>query len=101
MTDVPLGADGPESFERSMLGWLALDVGDQVQLDRLDDDLLQDEPFRWEGIPDDVRARVREVLALTDRCCEEMLDFEYRTACRRVLTRVASQGPAAYRSRIS
>ncbi len=97
MMDVPVGADGPESFERSMLGWLALDVGDQVQLDRLDDDPLQDEPFRWEDIPDDVRARVREVLALTDRCCEEMLDFEYRTACRRVLARVASQGPEVFR----
>ena len=97
MTDVPVGADGPESFERSMLGWLALDVGDQVQLDRLDDDPLPDEPFRCEGIPDDVRARVHEVLALTDRCCEEMLDFEYRTACRRVLARVASQGPEVFR----
>jgi hypothetical protein len=97
MTDVPVGADGPESFERSMLGWLALDVGDQVQLDRLDDDPLPDEPFRWVGIPDDVTARVHEVLALTDRCCEEMLDFEYRTACRRVLARVASQGPEVFR----
>ena len=97
MTDVPVGADGPEGFERSMLGWLALDVGDQVQLDRLDDDPLPDEPFRWEGIPDDVTARVHEVLALTDRCCEEVLDFEYRTACRRVLARVASQGPEVFR----
>ena len=97
MTDVPVGADVPESFERSMLGWLALDVGDQVQLDRLDDDPLPDEPFRWEGIPDDVTARVHEVLALTDRCCEEVLDFEYRTACRRVLARVASQGPEVFR----
>jgi hypothetical protein len=49
------------------------------------------------GIPDDVTARVHEVLALTDRCCEEMLDFEYRTACRRVLARVASQGPEVFR----
>jgi hypothetical protein len=97
MTDVPVGADGPESFERSMLGWLALDVGDQIQLDRLDDSPLPDEPFRWEGIPDDVTARVHEVLSLTDRCCDEMLDFEYRTACRRVLGRVACQGPEVFR----
>jgi hypothetical protein len=97
MTDVPVGADGPESFERSMLGWLALDVGDQVQLDRLDDEPLPDEPFRWEGIPDDVTARVHEVLALTDRCCDEMLDFQYRTACRRVLARIASKEPEAFR----
>ena len=97
MTDVPVGADGPESFERSMLGWLALDVGDQVQLDRLDDDPLPDEPFRWDGIPDDVTARVHDVLALTDRCCDKVLDVEYRTACRRVLARVASQGPEVFR----
>ena len=97
MADVPVGPEEPESFEQSMLGWLALDVGGQVQLDRLDDDPLPDEPFRWDGIPDDVTARVREVLALADRCCEEMLDFEYRTACRRVLARVASGEPQVFR----
>jgi Domain of unknown function (DUF6398) len=43
-----------------------------------------------------VRARVHEVLALTDRCCEEMLDFEYRTACQRVLARVASRDPDVF-----
>jgi hypothetical protein len=87
----------PESFEQSMLGWLAFDVGDQVQLDRLDDYPLPDEPFRWEGIPDDVTARVHEVLALTDRCCEEKLDVEYRTACRRLLARIASREPEVFR----
>jgi hypothetical protein len=97
MPDVPIGAEEPDSFEQSMLGWLALDVGDQTQLDRLDDNPLPDEPFQWEGIPDDVTARVHEVLALTDRCCEEILDIEYRTACRRVLARVASKGPEVFR----
>ena len=63
-----------------MLRWLVLDVVDPIQLDRLDDNPLPDEPFLWEGIPDDVTARVGELLALTDRCCEEMLDVEYRTA---------------------
>jgi hypothetical protein len=80
-----------------MLDWLALDVGGPIQLERLDDDPLPDKPFWWEGIPDDVTARVHEVLVLIDRCCEEMLDFEYRTACRRVLARVASQGPEVFR----
>jgi PemK-like, MazF-like toxin of type II toxin-antitoxin system len=84
-------------IEQSMLDWLALDVGDQLQLDRLDDDPLPDEPFRRDGIPEDVTARVHEVLALTDRCCEEMLDFEYRTACRRVLAHVASWEPEVSR----
>ena len=97
MTDVPVDAEEPESFEQSMLRWLVLDVGDQIQLDRLDDHPLPDEPFRWEGIADDVTARVHEVLTLTDRCCEELLDFEYRTACRRVLARVAFREPALFR----
>ena len=97
MTDVPVDAEEPESFEQSMLRWLVLDVGDQIQLDQLDDNPLPDEPFRWEGIPDDVTARVHEVLAFADRCCEEMLDFEYRTACRRVLARVATKGPEVFR----
>jgi hypothetical protein len=96
MADMPAGPEEPESFERSLLDRLALDVGDEVELDRLNDNPLPDEPFRWEGIPDDVRARVHEVLALTDRCCEEMLDFEYRTACQRVLARVASRDPDVF-----
>lgn len=41
--------------------------------------------------------RVQEVLALTDRCCEEILDVEYRTACRRVLARVAFSQPEFFR----
>jgi hypothetical protein len=97
MADMPFGPEESENFKHSMLDWLALDVGGPIQLERLDDDPLPDEPFRWEGIPDDVTARVHEVLVLIDRCCEEMLDFEYRTACRRVLARVASQGPEVFR----
>jgi hypothetical protein len=97
MADMPVGPEEPEDFEQSMLDWLALDVGDWIQLDRLDDNPLPDEPFPWVGIPDDVTARVHEVLALTDRCCEEMLGFEYRTACRRVLARVASGDPEIFR----
>ncbi|MCW2630845.1 DUF6398 domain-containing protein [Mycobacterium sp.] len=97
MADMPFGPEESENFEHSMLDWLALDVGGPIQLERLDDDPLPDKPFRWECIPDDVTARVHEVLVLIDRCCEEMLDFEYRTACRRVLARVASQGPEVFR----
>jgi hypothetical protein len=96
MADVPVGLEGPESFEHSMLDWLAVDVGDPIQLDRLDDEPLPNEPFRWEGIRDDVTARVHEILGLTDRCCGEILDFEYRTACRRLLARVASKEPELF-----
>lgn len=97
MADMPVGPEEPENFEPPMLDWLALDVGDRIQLDRLGDAPLPDEPFRWNDIADDVRARVDEVLALTDRCCEEILDVEYRTACRRVLARVASREPEVFR----
>jgi Domain of unknown function (DUF6398) len=97
MADMPFGRDEPGNFEHPMIDWLALEVGDPIQLERLDDDTLPDEPFRWDGIPDDVTARVHEVLALTDRCCEEILDVEYRTVCRRVLARIASRGPELFR----
>ena len=97
MADVSLEAEEPEDFEQSMLDWLAHDVGDRTRLDRLDEDPLPDEPFRWDGIPDDVTARVREVLGFVDGCCEEMLDLEYRTACRRVLARIAFREPQVFR----
>ncbi len=97
MADMPVGPEDPEDFEESMLDRLALDVGDRTRLDRLDDDPLPDELFRWDGIPDDITARVHEVLVLTDRCCEMMLDFEYRTACRRLLARVAFGEPEVFR----
>ena len=97
MTGVPVDDEESECLEQSMLRRLALDVGDQIQLDGLDDTPLPDEPFRWDGIPDDVTARVHEVLALADRCCAEILDVEYRTACRRVLARVAFREPEVFR----
>ncbi len=65
------------------LDGLARQVGGSAALDVLDDDPLPDEPFQWKGIPDDVVDRVQEVLDLTDRCCDELLDVECRTACRR------------------
>ena len=37
------------------------------------------------------------MLELTDRCCDALLDVEYRTVARRVLARVASRGPAVFR----
>lgn len=92
-----LDADQPQFLEDSLLDHLAVDVGGREQLDRLDAAPLPDEPFHWAGIPDDVSARVAEVLALIDRCCAEVLDTEYRTACRRVLARVATGDPEVFR----
>lgn len=40
---------------------------------------------------------MHDVLALTDGCCEKLLDLEYRTACRRVLARIAVRGPEVFR----
>ena len=40
---------------------------------------------------------VREVVALSDRCCDELLDAEFRTICRRILARVAARDPRPLR----
>ena len=76
---------------------LARQVGGSAALDVLDDEPLPDEPFQWKGIPDDVVDRVQEVLDLTDRCCDQLLDVECRTACRRLLGRIAAAGSEVFR----
>lgn len=91
--------DDPWDYETLMLGLLERAVGGALALDALDATPLPDEPFDWTGIPGDVHDRVGEVLALCDRCCDEMLDVEYRTAVRRVLARIAVNGPEAFRRR--
>ena len=85
------------SFEQTMVDGLVQDVGGQDRLESLADAPLPDEPFSWDGIPDDVHATVGDVLAAVDRCCADLLDDEYRTACRRLLARVASRGPDFFR----
>jgi len=87
----------PFDNEEVMHDMLSRAVGSGDALDALDDVPLPDEPLDWTGIPDDIRHRVTEVLALCDRCCDELLDAEYRTAARRVLARIARQGPEAFR----
>ena len=97
-----LGLDttGPpvrSDLAQDVLDALSREVGGDAQLDRLGTAPLPDEPFRWEGIADDIRARVGEILALTDRFCDEVLDIEYRTACRRLLSRAAAGDPDLFR----
>ena len=89
--------DDPVSNEEWFLNHYAREVGGVEQLDRLGTAPLPDEPFAWSGIAEDITERVAEVLELTDRCCDELLDVEYRTAARRVLARVASGDPAVFR----
>lgn len=74
-------------------------VGGDDALAALDDAPLPDEPFDWTGIDDDIRPKVAEILDLCDQHCTDLLDTEYRTAARRVLARIARQGPDAFRRR--
>ena len=74
-------------------------VGGEDILDKLDTEPLPDEPFAWDAVAPDVHARVGEVLDLVERCCAELLDGEYRTACRRLLADVAAGDPEIFRRR--
>jgi hypothetical protein len=89
---------GEESgdYRTIMRGFLERAVGGPAALDALDDSALPDEPFDWSEISHHVRERVTGVLALCDSCCDELLGGEYRTACRRVLARVAANGPEVF-----
>ena len=87
--DVDIAAIVLESLDRAVGGRRAL-------LD-LDTAPLPDEPFQWAGIPADVHDRVREVLALCDRCADERFDVEHRTAFRRFLARAAAVDPGIFR----
>jgi hypothetical protein len=82
-----------------MLERLGRDVGGAGALRQLDDRPLPDEPFAWDGIEPDIHDAVAAVLRLCDGCCDELLDTEYRTACRRLLRRVAVGDPAVFRRR--
>jgi hypothetical protein len=85
------------SHEEHMLDHLAGQVGGREVLDRLDHAPLPDEPFDWSRVPADITTEVEEVLALTDRCCDELLDIEYRTITRRLLARAAVGDPEVFR----
>jgi Domain of unknown function (DUF6398) len=89
----------PPSLSEMMLDTLRRAAGGEDALDKLDTAPLPDEPFTWDPIPDDIHERVSEVLRLVDRCCDELLDVEYRTACRRYLSRAAAADPEIFRRR--
>jgi hypothetical protein len=93
--------EGDDGFDYAaiMRPYLERAVGGADALDHLEDAPLPDEAFDWTGVDDDIRARVAEVVELIDRCCDELLDVEHRTACRRVLARVAREGPIVFRRR--
>jgi hypothetical protein len=95
--DDPWARPEAHSFEEIVLDSLRRAVGGDKALRKLGDRPLRDEAFKWEGVPDDVRERVGEVLALSDRCCDEMFDVEFRTASRRFLARAAAGDPNVFR----
>ena len=89
------------SVREIMLEGLDRKVGGRSQLQNLDDTPLPDEPFEWAGIAEDIHPVVQEVLDACDRCADELLDVEHRTAMRRFLSRAAGGDPAAFRRKAS
>jgi hypothetical protein len=97
-----LDPDGPwPTMDDVMLGFDPLDdlaeaVGGGQALDALDDRPLPEESFDWDVVPAAVRPPVAAVLEMVDRCCDELLDAELRTAARRLLARVAAADPGLF-----
>lgn len=65
--------------------------GGMAVLEALDAEPLPDEPFDWSTVPTAHRGAVEQVLALVDDVCDQWFDLEHRTACRRLLARVAGE----------
>jgi hypothetical protein len=91
--------DEPGAWSEVMLDSLRRAVGGDAVLDTLDDHPLPDEEFPWRQVPDAIKGEVTKVLNLCDGCCDELLDVEYRTACRRLLARVATGNPEVFARR--
>jgi hypothetical protein len=72
-------------------------VGDADALTHLDDEPLPDEPLDWSAIEECDRPFVTQVASLSDRCCDELLDTEFRTITRRILARAAARDPRVLR----
>ncbi|MDP5185120.1 DUF6398 domain-containing protein [Blastococcus sp. BMG 814] len=84
------------SWDFDSLDTLAEAVGGRDALAALDGKPLPEEAFDWDRVPNDVRPRVGQVLDLIDRCCDELLGAELRTAARRLLARVAAADPELF-----
>ena len=103
-------AQGAEAIARMAMGLdtgLELDVdpwrdhligavGTQEALDALTDEPLPDEPFDWTGLPDRIRPKLEEIVALCDANADDLLDVEHRTAIRRLLHDVATAQPGYF-----
>lgn len=81
------------------LDWLARRVGGQAALLELNDAPVPDEAMAWDGIDEDIRPAVTEVLGMLDALAEELDDREYRTLFRRALARTARGDSAVFSRR--
>jgi hypothetical protein len=97
--DLDFGDDGPFDYSAMLLESLRDQVGGDEVLESLDVEPLADEPLDLAAVDEDIRDRVRTVAGLVDRCCEDLLDVEHRTACRRFLADVAAGDPQIFRRR--
>ena len=99
----PIHADDEDDLDTGeiLLDGLDRKVGGRFALQNLDEEPLPDEPFEWAGITDDIRPVIQEMLDACDRCADELLDVEHRTAMRRFLSRAAVGDPAIFRRNAS
>lgn len=81
--------DALRQFDRRAIDVWAERWGGHEALHQLDAVPLPDEPFDWSAVPVAHRAQVERILALVDEACGLWFDREHRTACRRLLARVA------------
>lgn len=97
------GEDDKDDFDFStfMLERLEARVGGRIPLMNLDTQPLPDEPFAWDGIAEDIRPVLEEILDVGDAVADKQLDREFRTAMRRLLGRVAVSDPAMFRRKAS
>jgi hypothetical protein len=100
--DAPFDLGACERLERegrrdSLLMPLIALVGDADALSALDAEPIPDEPFDWSAVDETDRPFLGDVLELTDRACDLLLDVEFRTITRRLVARVARRDPRALR----
>ena len=100
LTEMP-GLDLSVNMIDLLLGGLDDEVGGRAALEKVDAEPLPDEPFAWDGVADDIRPVVQLMLTSCDRCAEELLDVEHRTAMRRFLGRAAVGYPELFRRKAS
>jgi len=98
----PMLLDGGAGYRLALEGTLhqlVEAVGSEEALQELTTDPLPEEPFDWDPVPADVHDRVGEVLALLDRCADELFDGEFRTAARRLLADIVTADAGIFRRR--